>query len=136
MPADSQTLSRYEINRAVNSLLTRHDIDLSLLNVSSSTTLVHLGGVLMKGTGGDLRPTDIDLIFTEIRRIRQVRGIVADLENWIITNIDGGWQAIPVKQASRTTGAFSGPPQEHHIDTEEAIEDVLQDIKDQEQDES
>jgi hypothetical protein len=68
-----------------------------------------------------------------VNSIPQVRGIVADLENWIITNTDGAWQAIPVKQASRTTGVSSDHSQEHRIDSEESIEDVLQDIKEQEE---
>ncbi len=132
MPAHAQTLSRYDINRAVNGLLTRHGIDLSVLSVSSSMTLVHLGGSLMKGTGKDLRPMDIDPIFTEIMRIPQVRGIVADLENWIITNTEGAWRAIPVKQASRITGV-SAEHREYRIDKEEPIKDVLKDITDQEE---
>lgn len=124
----AETPNRYEINREVNGILTRHAVDLTQLSVSSSTTLVYLNGMLLKSTGSDFRPVDISVIFKEIRRVPGVRGIVADLENWIITDNDGSCQAVPVKGRSRSA-ARSSDYREYSIEKEERIKDVLKDIK-------
>ena len=81
--------SRYAINQRVRSVLVIHDVDLEALSISSSANVVYINGFLKKGSGGDMRPSDIDLVFREIEQLPSVRGVSLELENWIVTNSDG-----------------------------------------------
>jgi hypothetical protein len=120
--------SRYEINQAVRSVLTRHSIDIEALSVSSSASLVYLNGLLKKAMGKDLKPIDIDVLFREIERIPWVRGIIAELENWVVTGIDGSWLAVAKRGSLRPTAASAGQ-EDYRIEKDEKITDVLDDIK-------
>jgi hypothetical protein len=122
------TTSRYEINRLARGILTRHGIDLEGLALSSSANLVYLNGFLKRFSGTDLAPTDIDLIFREIEQIPLVRGIIADLDNWVVTGSDGSWFATP-KGRSRRPTASSADQEDYRIKKEERMADVLTDIK-------
>ena len=124
----SDTTSRYEINRLVIGILTHHGIDLEGLALSSSASLVYLNGFLKRSSGTDLAPTDIDLIFREIEKIPLVRGIIADLDNWVVTGSDGTWFATP-KGRSRRPMASSADQEDYRIKKEELLADVLTDIK-------
>jgi hypothetical protein len=104
--SDSST-SRYQMNQQVAGVLTRHGIDLETLSISCSARLVYLYGFLKRVTGKNLTPTDIGLIFREIEQLSQVRGIVVELENWTITNSDGGWFAVQ-KGSRHTPRGLSG----------------------------
>ncbi len=124
--------SRYAINQRVRSVLVRHDVDLEALSVSSTANIVYVYGFLKKGTGSDMKPSDIDLIFREIEKLPSVRGIAVDLENWIVTSSEGTWMATAKRRGGRP-GAVSGPSEDYRINEEERITDVLKDIhKDQE----
>lgn len=87
-------LTRYEINRQVKMVLTRHAVNLEMLSISCSNSLVYLYGVLQEESGRDFTVTNIDNMFKEIERISNVKGIIADFENWTISNSDGTWRAI------------------------------------------
>ncbi|MCK9197831.1 MAG: hypothetical protein M0P16_12730 [Syntrophales bacterium] len=134
MSANTDAPSRYEINRAVRSVLTSHGVDLEVLSISSSSSLVYLNGLLKKATGQDLKPVDIDVIFREIERVPKVRAIVADLENWIVTNSEGGWLVALKSDSHRTTFASaatsaSADQEDYRIKGDEKITDVLDDLK-------
>jgi len=134
MSADTDAPSRYEINRAVRSVLTSHGVDLEALSISSSLSLVYLNGLLKKATGQDLKPVDIDVIFREIERVPKVRSIVADLENWVVTNSEGGWLVASKRDSRPTTFASasastSADQEDYRIKGDEKITDVLDDLK-------
>jgi hypothetical protein len=124
-PGDSP--SRYAINQLVRSVLVRHDVDLEAISISSSSNIVYVYGFLKKGTGKDMKPSDIDLIFREIERLPSVRGIAVDLENWVVTNNEGTWTAT-AKRISGHYLAASESSEDYRIDEEEHITDVLKDI--------
>ncbi len=135
MSDNADVPSRYEINRAVRGVLTSHGVDLEALSISSSASLVYLNGLLKKATGQDLKPVDVDVLFREIERIPRVRAIIADLENWAITNSDGGWFAV-LKRGSRPTAAAttgSSNPEDYRIEKDEKLTDVLEDLKKKEE---
>lgn len=122
------TTSRYQMNQQVAAVLTRHGIELETLSISCSARLVYLYGFLKRVTGKNLTPTDIGLIFREIELLSQVRGIVVELENWSITNSDGGWFAIP-KGSRQPRGVSPGSGEDYRIDAEEKkIGDLLNEI--------
>jgi hypothetical protein len=120
--------SRYEINRLVRSVLSRHAIDLESLSVSCSASIVYLSGLLKRVTDTNLNSVDIDVIFKEIERIPFVRGIVTDLENWIVTSGEGAWLVTPKGRTVRSSAGTS-TQEEHVINKEERLKDVLDDIK-------
>lgn len=116
--------SRYAINQRVRSILVSHDVDLEALSVSSSANVVYINGILKKGSGGEMKPPDIDLIFKEIEHIPAVRGVSVDLDNWIVTNREGSWTATAKKYAGRVGGA-SEQAEDYRIEKEEYISDLL-----------
>jgi hypothetical protein len=124
------TPSRYEMNRLVRNIMTRHGIDLELISISCSASFVYLQGFLTRFRKPDLKTVDVDVIFQEIEKIPFVRGIIADLENWTIniTRSDGTWIVIPRVHADRPA-LSSSEPEEHRIEDVERIADVLEEIK-------
>jgi hypothetical protein len=124
----SDTTSRYEINRLVRGILTRHGIDLEGLALSSSASLVYLNGFLKRFAGTDLAPTDIDLIFREIEQIPMVHGIIADLDNWVVTGSDGAWVITPKGRSRRPTAPLADR-EDYRIKKEERLADVLENIR-------
>ena len=122
------SLSRYEMNRMVSGVLTRHGIDLQVLSLSSSASLIYMSGFLTKAAGAEMTPTDVDVIFREIESLPQVHGIVADLENWVVMNADGRWQAMP-KGRGLHPAAAAPAREDYRIEKEEKIADVLKGIR-------
>ena len=121
--------SRYQMNHQVAGVLTRHGIELETLSISCSARLVYLYGFLKRDSGKNLTPTEIGLIFREIEQLSQVRGIVVELENWTITNSDGGWFAVP-KGSRQPRGVSPGSGEDYQIDAEEKqIGDLLDEIR-------
>jgi hypothetical protein len=127
-PSDD-TASRYQMNQRVAGVLTRHGIELETLSISCSARLVHLYGFLKRVTGKNLTPTEIGLIFREIEQLSQVRGVIVELENWTITNSDGGWFAVP-KGSRQPRGVSPGSGEDYRIDADEKkIGDLLNEIR-------
>jgi hypothetical protein len=109
MGGGGEAPSRYEVNRNVRTILTCHSFDLQLVAVSCSTTIVYLTGSLKKAPDAhsQLTPAHIEALLKDIRRLPYVRGVICDLENWTITNIDGSWQISPKKEQARLPHAVS-----------------------------
>jgi hypothetical protein len=126
---DDDAPTRYEMNRLVRNVLTRHRADLEVISISCTARFVYLHGTLTKTTKPDYKPADVDLIFREIDQIPMVRGIDADLENWSISAVrsTGTWLVVPKRRILRPTAASDAP--EHEIEKAETISDVLDDIK-------
>jgi len=128
MHSSDDAASRYERNQMVRRVLTRYSIDLELLSVSCIRSLVYLNGYLKKGLGHNLKPAEIETVFGEIEKIPWVRGIVADLEDMVVTNNEGIWSVI-MKTPSRITSTASGVQDAHRIEAEESVEKTLDDIR-------
>jgi hypothetical protein len=110
--------TRYEMNRLVRNVLTRHRADLEVISISCTARFVYLYGTLTKTTKPNYKPTDVDLIFREIEQIPMVRGIDADLENWTVSadRSTGTWLIVPNRRVLQSAAAAD---QEDH-----RIEDV------------
>ena len=87
--ASSYIPSRYEMNHLVRNVLTRHRANLELITISCTNRVVYLSGSLIKTTKPDYTMTEIELIFRDIAKVPKVRSIIADLENWIVSAIEG-----------------------------------------------
>ncbi|HUN55663.1 MAG TPA: hypothetical protein VMU29_10950 [Smithella sp.] len=99
--------SRYEMNHLVRSVLTRHRANLELITVSCINRVVYLSGSLIKTTKPDYTMTEIDLIFRDIAKIPKVRSINADLDNWIVSAVEGTGEWL----ISQKGAAFRQQPQ-------------------------
>jgi hypothetical protein len=121
--------TRYEMNRLVRSVLTRHRADLELISISCTARLVYLYGYLIKTTKPGYKAAEVDLIFREIEQIPMVRGIEADLENWSISASKGTgtWLVIPKRRV--LPSAASADQEEHRIEEVEDIKEVLDDME-------
>jgi hypothetical protein len=122
--------TRYEMNRLVRNVLTRHRADLEVISISCTARFVYLYGTLTKTTKPNYKPTDVDLIFREIEQIPMVRGIDADLENWTISAVrsTGTWLIVPKRRILRLAAGAAADQEEHRIEDVEDIKDVLDDI--------
>jgi hypothetical protein len=116
--------TRYETNRLVRNVLTRHRADLEVISISCTARFVYLYGILTKTTRPDYKPVDVDLIFREIEQIPMVRGIDADLENWSVSAVrsTGTWLIVPKR---RVLQAAAADQEEHRIKDVEDVKDVL-----------
>ncbi len=122
--------TRYEMNRLVRNVLTRHRADLELVSISCTARFVYLYGYLVKTTKPGYKPTEVDLIFREIEQIPMVRGIEADLENWTVSASrgTGTWFIVPKRRVLQPATA-AADQEEHRIEEVEDIKDVLDDIE-------
>ena len=92
--SSNDPLRRYDINRQVKAILTRHAVKLENLSISSSSSLVYLNGTFQKDSGHPFTTAEINAIFKEIEHVSHVKGIVADFENVVVANIDGWWTVV------------------------------------------
>ena len=83
-----------DINRGVRSILVRHWIDLGRLSVRSTDGKVYVRGALVRigGITEELSSAVVEAIFTDIKKVREVRQVYPSLENW--TNDSGSWQPV------------------------------------------
>ena len=74
-----------QTNRDVRRILVRHWIDLGRLSIRTANGVVYVRGVLerLHNTQTPLNPASIEVIFTEIRRSKNVRRIHPELHNWV-----------------------------------------------------
>lgn len=90
-------VSRYEINRRVKAVLTRHAVDLTQLHYSSTGETVYLFGKLQKDPKGDFRPPEIEAMVRDLTSISQVRDLQFDLSNWTLL-FEPGYLTISQKK--------------------------------------
>ena len=130
MPSDDQ-VSRYEINRNVRIVLTRHDVDLTRIDYSCMGNTVYLYGDLVR-PDGDYSAKDIDLIVREISALPHVRNIQFDFNNWVVIPTGDSWQITKTKKSIVTRAAAQSGSLEDStvvIDKAEKLPDVLDDLK-------
>jgi hypothetical protein len=96
MRQDEQ-ISRYEVNRKVRMVITRHDGDLTRIDYSFLGKTVYLSGDLVKPER-DFTPREIEAIVTDISAIPDVLDIIFDLNNWIIEGSHDSWQIKPIRK--------------------------------------
>jgi hypothetical protein len=121
--------TRYEMNRLVRNVLTRHRADLEVLSISCTARMVYLHGYLVKTTKPGYKVAEIDLIFREIEEIPMVRGIEADLENWTISGSRGTGTSLIVPKRRVLQPTAAAGQEEHRIEDVEDIKDVLDDLE-------
>jgi hypothetical protein len=130
MPPDDQ-ISRYEINRNVRMVLTRHDVDLTRIDYSFMGSTVYLYGDLVR-PDRDYSAKEIDFIAKEIAALPHVRDIQFDLNNWLVDPSENSWQITKTKKSAVTrTADQSGSLEDSTvvIDKAEKLTDVLDDLE-------
>ncbi len=97
MPPEDQ-VSRYEINRKVRMIFTRHDADLSKIDYSFMGSSVYLYGDLVR-PDRDYSAQEIESIAREISALPHVRDIQFELNNWVILSSGESWQINKTKKS-------------------------------------
>lgn len=109
--------TRYEMNRLVLSLLTRHRVDLELISISCMARIVYMHGSLVKTTKPGYKPAEVDLILRDIEQLPMVRGIEVDLENWSVSSSTGaGTRLIVPKRRLVQPAVSAADPEEYRIE--------------------
>ncbi len=101
MPPEDQ-VSRYEVNRKVRMIFTRHDADLSKIDYSFMGSSVYLYGDLVR-PDRDYSAQEIESIAREISALPHVRDIQFELNNWVILSSGESWQINKTKKSSANT---------------------------------
>ena len=126
MPPDDQ-VSRYEINRNVRMVLTRHDVDLTRIDYSFMGSTVYLYGELVR-PDRDYFAKEIDFIVGEIAALPHVRDIQFDLNNWLVIPSGNSWRITKTGKSAVTRAAGSLADSTVVIDKAEKLTDVLNDL--------
>ncbi len=130
--AQNEQVSRYEINRNVRMVFTRHDADLTRIDYSFMGSTVYLYGDLVR-PDGDFSAQEIETMAREISALPHVRDIQFDLANWILVSSGNSWQVTRNKKSTSTkwTTPQSGSLGDSTIIIEKAedLTVVLDDIK-------
>ena len=124
-------VSRYEINRNVRVVLTRHNVDLQKIDYSFTGSTVYLYGDLVR-SDRDFSAQEIDLLLRGIAALPHVRNIQIDFNNWLVISAGSSWQITRTKKPAITRVAGqSGSLGDSTvvIDKEEKIADVLDDLE-------
>jgi hypothetical protein len=104
MPSDEQ-VSRYDINRKVRMVFTRHDADLTRIDYSFMGSTVYLNGDLVR-LDGDFSASEIELFIREIASLPHVHDIQFDLNNWLVIHSGDSWKITRTRKSAvtRATG--------------------------------
>ena len=131
MRQDDQ-VSRYEVNRNVRIVITRHDADLARIEYSFMGSTVYLSGDLVR-PNGDFSAQEVENIARELAALPHVRSLQFDLNNWLVDTSGDSWQVSRVRKMARAkekagqTGVSDDTT--HIIQREEGLQDVIEDIK-------
>jgi hypothetical protein len=121
--ASTSSTLRFDMNRLVRRVLTRHGANLELISISCPSTIVHLTGSLMKTVKPNYTANNIMLILREIEHIPIVRGIDVNLENLSASKCAGVWNIIMKKQTSSPLYA-SARAKEYNVEDKEKVVNV------------
>lgn len=131
MRQDEQ-VSRYEVNRNVRMVITRHDADLTRIDYSFMGSTVYLNGDLVR-SNGDFTAQEIENIAKELSALPHVRDIQFDLNNWLVDSSGDSWQVNRVKKTAGPKGTAhqTGVSEDTTviIEREEDLQDVIDDIE-------
>jgi hypothetical protein len=129
--SQNEQVSRYEVNRSVRMVITRHDVDLSRIDFSYMGRTVYFNGELAR-QDREFSAREVENIIKEITALPYVMDIHFDLQNWMIASSGGSWDIKPLK---KSTGNKSAPRLSSFadstiiIDEAENLRDVLDDIE-------
>lgn len=130
MRQDDQ-VSRYEVNRSVRMVITRHDADLARIEYSFLGSTVYLSGDLVR-PNGEFSAQEVENIVRELAALPHVRGLQFDLNNWLVDNSGDSWQVNRIRKTVGLQGAptRTGISDETTlvIEREEDLQTVLDDI--------
>ena len=99
-----EQVSRYEINRNVRMIFTRHDADLTKIDYSFTGSTVYLNGDLVR-PDSDFPIQEIEAIAREISALPHVRDIQFDLNNWVVVSSGDAWQINRTRKSAAAKGA-------------------------------
>ncbi|MCG6535806.1 MAG: hypothetical protein L7F78_14185 [Syntrophales bacterium LBB04] len=102
MRQDEQ-VSRYEVNRNVRTIMTRHDADLTRIEYSFMGSTVYLSGDLVR-LDGDFSAQEIEAIAREISALPHVRDMQCDLNSWMVGSSGDSWQVTRTRKPVAATG--------------------------------
>ena len=83
-----------EINRSIRSIFVRHWIDLGRVSIhtTNGNSFIHGSLSRIEGFKDELTSAIVNAIFTDAKRIRNIRHVRVELDNW--TDVAGGWTHI------------------------------------------
>ncbi len=127
-----EKVSRYEVNRNVRMVFTRHDADLTRIDYSFMGSTVYFNGDLVRANG-DFSAQEIESIAREISALPHVRDMHFDLNNWVVASSgDSSWQVNRSKKAGSikgTTNQTGSSDATVVIKKTEELQDVLAHLK-------
>ena len=100
----NEQVSRYEVNRNVRMVFTRHDADLTRIDYSFMGSTVYLDGDLVR-PDGDFSVQEIEAMAREILALPHVRDVQFNLNNLIVVSSGDSWQVTRTKKSVSTKGA-------------------------------
>lgn len=127
-----EEVSRYEVNRSVRMVLSRHDADLERIDYSYVGHSVYLYGDLIK-PGGDFSVQGVEALAREISALPHVREIQFHLNNWKVNSSGDSWQITKARKpvagiwAPQHVGSWEDS--DIIIEKAEKLTDVLTEIK-------
>lgn len=127
---ENEQVSRYEINRNVRMIFTRHDADMTKIDYSFMGNTVYLYGDLTR-TDGDFSPQEIEVMVKELSALPHVRDIQFNLNNWLVLSSGDSWKASMTKKLPGIKSARQGGAAADTtivIEKTEDLEVVLDDI--------
>lgn len=125
-------VSRYEVNRNVRIVITRHDADLARIEYSFMGSTVYLSGDLVR-PNGDFSAQEVENIARELAALPHVRSLQFDLNNWLVDTSGDSWQVNRVRETAgpKGTAGQTGVSDDTTlvIEREEGLRNVIDDIE-------
>lgn len=125
-----EKVSRYEVNRNVRMVFTRHDADMTKIDYSFMGSTVYLYGDLAR-PDGDFSPQEIEFIIRELSALPHVRDIQFNLDNWLVLSSGDSWKISLTRKAAAKAARQAGSLDDSTfvIEKAEDLEVVLDDLK-------
>jgi len=92
-------LSRYEVNRNVRTVFTRHEADMTKIDYSFMGSTVYIYGDLVKPEG-EFSPQEIEVMAKEILALPNVHDLQFDLNNWVMIAAEDSRQFRQTKKST------------------------------------
>ncbi len=89
-------------NQNIRKVLVRHWIDLGRIAIHSANGRATIRGSaqLLRGVKHELDSQAMENIFREIKRIREIRFLTIELDNWML--VEGAWQKLADSRSKRS----------------------------------
>jgi len=123
--SQDEKVSRYEVNRNVRMVITRHDVDMTRIDYSFMGSTVYLNGDLVR-LDGDFSRKEIEIIAREIAALPHVRDIHFELNNWMVASSGDSWE---IKLRKKETAAKKAAYQTGLSDDKTVIIEKAEDLE-------